>query len=748
MWATTPTREALLSDSLDMYADQPQPNARGRAAEKKFSQRGMTVDHKNMPTQSWANNLREGPAQRPRTVTPTSARAASLSPGRGHLRSTSPRRSPSPHRLQDPYSPRWASPSPRARSPASSRNRNSRVPYVVQGQRHHNRGGTMPSPRSTSPRSTRSYRGTANAMRTGGMRHGTPPKLFGDAPKLKSGTYLYSPSSGRLDAGGRMSPGRTSARQRKRKESLSSAPSWLDDEERKLSQTLQECNRETQREWVRMQRSHPELKKVPMPGFGGSSHDKMWAEVKWMLKRKVEEQDARAKRMAQRIQRLEGDAELADKRRNDLERAMSSMTKSHEKDLADMLERIQLESSSVAALKREKEVLLDELDVRGNEMEQMQATISDLKKTEESTSKALSTAMASRETSAAEAMQELKLAKQALEEERERTKDVERGQKGKAAEAQAKIVMMESQLTELRQFSADLEGEIERLRAEIVKAHQETDAEKLRSAHAINEMQKKLNVWSEEGALAIQEARLAAEEAERKAKAHEREVERDAKATLHDLEMRVEAQTEQLRKEAEKARREERNDLLRKAASEKIAVEAKLKDELENLRTEMEQQAMEERTQMENELKREIERYESKLKAETEKCKAKLDYEIEKHRKGLASVERDLEAARRASEEKNEFKLNSEAEKYKAEIAAVRRELATAQHALQEADEKHEEYEKVLEAATESHDAMKISKDRSEQASSMAKEDVKMLKKMVSTLQVELAGKPCNPRLH
>ena len=607
----------------------------------------------------------------------------------------------------------------------------------------------MPSPRGTSPRSTRSSRGTANAKRAGGMRHGTPPKLFGDAPKLRSGTYLCSPSSGRLGAGGRMSPGRPSARQRKRKESLSAAPrsSWLDDEERKLSQTLQECSRETQREWVRMQRSHPELKKVPMPGFGGSSHDKMWAEVKWMLKRKVEEQDARAKRMAQRIQRLEGDAELAEKRRNDLERAMSSMTKSHEKDLADMLEKIQRESSSVGALKREKEVLLDELDKRSNEMQQMQATISDLQKAEESASKALSTAMVSREASAAEAMQELKLANEALEEERERTKDVERGQKGKAAEAQAKIVMMEIQLTELRQFSANLEGEMERLHAEVAKAHQETDAEKLRSARAINEMQKKLNVWSEEGALAIQEARLAAEEAERKAKAHEWEVERDAKGTLHDLEMRVEAQTEQLRQEAQKARREERNDLLRKAESEKIAVEAKLKAEMENLRSDMVQQALEERTRMENELKREIERYEAKSKAETEKYKAKLDSEIEKHRKGLASVERDLEAAQRASEEKNVFKLNSEAEKYKAEIAAVRRELATAQHALQEADEKHEEYEKVLEAATESHDAMKISKDRTEHSSSMAKEDVRMLKQMVSTLQVELAGKPCKPRL-
>lgn len=533
-----------------------------------------------------------------------------------------------------------------------------------------------------------------------------------------------------------MSPGRTGVRQCKRGNASSS---WLHDEENKISEIFKECNRETQREWIRMQRSHPELKTVSMPTFGGS-HDKIWAEVKWMLKRKVDEQDARAKRMTLRIQSLEADAEKARQRRVELERVLSRMTKTHEKELESWEYRLQQESSSLVSLKKEKDILLDELDKRCTELEHLQTSVRDLKVAEESASNALKIAVASSETDTAELKRELKLVRQALEEEQGRARSVERERTGEEVEGKVKIEMMDKQLNEMRQLSADMERELERLRDEVAKAHEQTEAEKRRSTKAINDMSKKLNVWSEEGALAIQEARLAAEDAEKRAKAHEREVERDAKGTLHDLEMRVEAQAEQLRREAEKARREERNDLLRKTASEKIALEAKYKAEIENLRTDMERKVSEERSKMDCELKREIIKHESRLKAETDKYNANLDAEIEKHKRGLVAVQSDMEAAQRLADEKVEFRLNSEADRHKIELAAVRRELAAAQQALQEADEKHDEYEKVLEAATESHEAMKSSRDQTQRASSVAKEDIKMLKKMVSTLQVELAG--------
>ena len=46
----------------------------------------------------------------------------------------------------------------------------------------------------------------------------------------------------------------------------------------------------------------------------------------------------------------------------------------------------------------------------------------------------------------------------------------------------------------------------------------------------------------------------------------------------------------------------------------------------------------------------------------------------------------------------------------------------------------------MLEASTESREEIKAAKERSDQRLTVAQEDVKMLKSMISTLQVELAG--------
>ena len=361
-----------------------------------------------------------------------------------------------------------------------------------------------------------------------------------------------------MSSSGRLSPGRMAAKHGDATATMGWG--WLEEEEQKLHDTLKQCNREAEREWSRIQRSHPELKKIPMPTLGGSSHDRMWHEVKWMLKRKVEEQEARAKRMAMRIQRLEADAEQADSRRADLERAMGSLANSREKEMEGT-------NNKVEALSREKEVLLDELDRRCTEIEQMQAQLDEVKKTEETTTWAFKTAVASNENNTAELKKELKDTKEALAEQQVRVKEAEREHDRDKVESEVKIGMLESQVEETRQLSTDFEREVDKLRAEVQSARQGVEEEKRRSAQALHDMQMKLSVWSEEGSLAIQEAQHVAKSAENRAREREKEVERNAKGSLLSLEVRAQEELERFKKEAEKERRAEREDLLRKAGS-------------------------------------------------------------------------------------------------------------------------------------------------------------------------------------
>jgi len=343
---------------------------------------------------------------------------------------------------------------------------------------------------------------------------------------------------------GQLSPGRMAARhgaphQKVIHDPASPGWSWLDQEESKLAGTLKQCNRDAEREWGRIQRSHPELKKIAMPNLGVFSHDKMWAEVKWMLKRKVEEQDARAKRMALRIQRLETDAEQADGRRADLERSMGSMANSHEKELQD-------HDAKIESLQREKEVLLDELDKRCSELEHVQVQLGDLKKAEETTTWAFKTAVQSSENNSVELKHELKHAKGALDQERARAKEDEREHEREhereRVEAEVKIGRLESQVEEMRELSNEMEHTMSQLRAEVLAARLEVDAEKQRSKKQLHDIHQKLDVWSEEGSLAIHEARQMATAAEEKARERELELERDTEGSLLTLEMRIEEQ--------------------------------------------------------------------------------------------------------------------------------------------------------------------------------------------------------------
>ena len=735
----------MLSDSLDAYAEASQNRAahaahpRGRPAQPaddrvRIAQRGA-VDHGNMPTLNWASNLRESatPArQRPATASPS--RAASRSPARRPAARASPHRSVSPH-ARDRFG---ASPSPgRSRSPGRL---NRTAPYVVnrnpgkvknftsfrspgrgpprvasllpneerrRRSTEERRRSTSPAPkRAVSPASSRaSFQRSAGVNRVARspkaepMRHGTPPKYFGAPQQAKKRRSEYSrsrsqsPSStGRLSSSARLSPGRVASRHGAAHQQVMDDPtaaagwSWLSHEEHKLSEALKQCNRDAEREWSRIQRSHPELKKIPMPSLHGSWHDRMMQEVKWMLKKRVEEQDARAKRMALRIQRLEEDAAKADHRRADLERAMGSMANSHEKELQDV-------HNKVEELQREKEVLLDELDKRCTEIEQAQSEMDEVRKNEETTTWAFKTAVTSSEYTTAELRNELKAARESAEKERERTRAVERERDSERVEAEVKLGILESKLEEMRALSTEMEGEMRRLRDEAAQARDDVEVEKQRSAKAIQGMQRKLSLWSEEGSLAIHEAQQLAARAEDKARERERDVVKEAKESLLAFEKRTKDEREQFQKETEKERRTERDELLRKAASDKIALEAKFKAEMAQLRTEMEQRVAAEKSR------------------------------VEEEKKGLASSQ------------------NAELEKQEQALTAVQQELATVQQELREAERKHDEYEKILEAAMESQRTLSTAKDRSDELVTVAQDDVKRLKGMIATLQVELAGK-------
>ena len=749
-----------LSDSLDAYAEASQQRhtrtgASGRPKDEmgdrvRIAQRG-DVDHGNLPTLNWATHLRETTPtrQRPATASPSrpaSSRSPARSRGRRLGRPDDPHRL-SPHRSVSPHSRDRlrATPSPaRSKSPGRL---NRTAPYVVQrnpgkvknftsfrsqgvlspGTRgrpsseeqrqrrseERRRRSISPAPkRANSPASSRSSLqrstgasrvGRSPKAEPGPMRHGTPSKFFGAPPKVKKRRSEYSrsqsPSStGRLSTSGRLSPSSVASRHGATHRKVMDEPiapagwSWLNHEEQKLSEALKQCNRDAEREWSRIQRSHPELRSIPMPSLKGSWHERMMQEVKWMLKKKVEEQEARAKRMALRIQRLEEDAAQADNRRADLERAMASMAKSHERELQDA-------NRKVEELQREKEVLLDELDQRCTEIEQAQSQMDQVRKNEETTTWAFKTAVTSSEYTTAELRNELKAARDTAERERERAKAVERERDSERVEAEVKLGMLESRLEEMRALSTEMEGEMRRLREEASKARADVDVEKQRSARTIQGMQSKLSVWSEEGSLAIHQAQQLAARTEDRAREREREVVKEAKESLLACEKRAKEEREQLKKEVEKERRSERDELLRKQASEKIALEAKYKAEIEQ------------------------------LKAEIEQLRTEMEQRVADESKRLGEEQQDLVSS-----------LNAELEKQAGALMAAKKELATVQRELKEAEKKHDEYEKVLEAATESEKKLSATKERSDHLVTVAQDDVKRLQGIIATLQMELAG--------
>ena len=114
-------------------------------------------------------------------------------------------------------------------------------------------------------------------------------------------------------------------------------------------------------------------------------------------------------------------------------------------------------------------------------------------------------------TSTAELQLELNEVRNALEDEIARAKDLERQSQRERVEAEVKIGMLES---------------------ETRRAQEEVEKEKRRSTHAISEMQRKLSVWSEEGSLAIQEAKRMAEAAEARAHVLEERLEKEAEKEL------------------------------------------------------------------------------------------------------------------------------------------------------------------------------------------------------------------------
>jgi hypothetical protein len=163
--------------------------------------------------------------------------------------------------------------------------------------------------------------------------------------------------------------------------------------------------------------------------------------------------------------------------------------------------------------------------------------------------------------------------------------------------------------------------------------------------------------------------------------------------------MRAKEEREQHRREVEKERRSERDELLRKQASEKIALEAKYKAEIEQ------------------------------LKAEIEQLRTEMEQRVADESKRMGEEKQDLVSS-----------LNAELDKQAGALTAAKKELATVQRELKEAEQKHAEYEKVLEAATESEKKWSATKERSDHLVTVAQNDVRRLEGMIATLQMELAG--------
>ena len=559
------TPKKSLRDSLDDYAaDSKQQSMRSHQArlkkrEDKLAQRGIVQYDNN--TQSWASKLRDRTTpvkQRPRTVTPSRSSEQTQSPGRGSPRCSpgagsshsSPRNSSS--RTGSSHSSPWnvargandqqdlllpqTRQSPREEHrlfrPLSRRGRgrqqsktpgalNSTVSYVVNTIPKNKVFRSRPSTPSSvtkrffanavgRPSSVTKRSGSASPRKSSTdhtptkssvlRRHRTPPQNEGEKER-----ELVSEREG-----GRGGDGGTEGR-REGSSSSSAGQNWLAEEEIKLLETLRQCGRETEREWSRIQRSNPELKKIPMPNLGVAAQDRMMKDVKWLLRRKVDELDARAKRMSLRIQSLETDAVQADSRRADLERTIASMVHSHERKLASMVHSHEKELQDAdrkhQALLGEKEVLLDELAKYNSELQHMKSHTADIKDVVETYKLAKTRCM----TSTAELQLELNEVRNALEDEIARAKDLERQSERERLEAEVKIGMLES---------------------EARRAQEEVEKEKRRSTHAISEMQRKLSVWSEEGSLAIQEAKRMAEAAEARAHVLEERLEKEAEKEL------------------------------------------------------------------------------------------------------------------------------------------------------------------------------------------------------------------------
>ena len=178
--------------------------------------------------------------------------------------------------------------------------------------------------------------------------------------------------------------------------------------------------------------------------------------------------------------------------------------------------------------------------------------------------------------------------------------------------------------------------------------------------------------------------------AEERARNNAVEVEKDSQSSLISLRVQL-----------EKERREERKDLLQKAASEKIALEAKFKAEIERLRTDM---------------------------------KENIDHE---HR--AADARRKLELEKQTIE--FERRMISEVESKKFELAEAQHELVKTKREIKDAHLQKDEYQKIIRETTERCRIMKTERDRSEHLLNAAQDTIEMLKKQISTLQMDLTGK-------
>ena len=541
---------------------------------------------------------------------------------------------------------------------------------------------------------------------------------FGEAPKVpkrKTPTRSLSPVRSKTSMVVRPNQARH------RHDSLDDT-NWLDHEEHKLSEVLKHCNREAEREWARMQRSHPQLKQIPMPSLGASVHSRMWNEVKWLLKKKVDEQEAKNRRLASRLQRLETEAEQADSRRADLERSMASMADSHEKEVQEF-------EGKVTTLRREKDVVLDELDRCCAQLESMRAQLDEVKKAEETSTFALKTAVTSSESSTAELKKELRLAGEALadaqvalQKEQARVKDAE--SEGENALARAKlqwdrertetalkVETLERRLHEKqsagthdhemerrqieaeikKEFSDQSEAAIARLQSEAMEAREAAEAEKRRSSQELAAMQRKLNEklesWSLEGSRAIEEARKMAAMAEERARESVRGAERDAKEVLEKFKRDAEQEKDRVKLATEEDARQrwqqERSELLRKVATEKMTMETQFGKEINQLKSELK-----DRGEQEN---RAVEEMRIEMHQRIQEVELLAKQRIEEEKRAAEERERWLEEMKTLELDRQKLELTREHTRKSSELDCCKSEMAALAASKEEVRLKHAE---------------------------------------------------------